>query len=225
MRLSTASDLVSKLNSARPIEAWKWVGMVAMLIEHVAHFGVGMEQGWPFVIGRLAFPLFTVALAYGLAEKSVPELLRAAGRLALWGCAAGIVGLAVRDFAPLNVLFTFALGVLVHWSIRHYHRGAVFVFLGASCASLLVEYGFFGVMAVACALHGARQRTAWSQLGWLVFAVLLISMVRFNELAVLSIPVLLLLDAVKVEIPRVRRMFYWVYVGQWPLIAAVRVLM
>lgn len=223
MQLSTVSELVRF--DLRSVELIKWVALVAMIIEHTAHFGFGVTNGWPFVVGRLAFPLFTVSLALGCAQKTIPELRAVVVRLATWGVVAGVAGLTVRDAVPLNVLFTFALGAVLHVTTRDVHVARWFIALIVLALTPLVEYGVLGVVAVACAMHGARQEDTTVRAAWLLFALLVICCVRFNIPAVISIPALFLLNAGHLEVPRMRGVFYWAYAFQWPFIAAVAVLL
>ncbi|MDY6948554.1 MAG: TraX family protein [Pseudomonadota bacterium] len=201
----------------------KWVGLVAMLIEHVAHFASGMTQGWPFVIGRLAFPLFTVALAVGCAQKTLVELRYVVVRLAAWGVAAGVLGMLVREPVPLNILFTFALGITLHVTLRDTRAGKLMVSAAVLIAAMFVEYGVLGVIAVAIAMHGARHAEPMPRAGMFLLAALLIACVKFNQPAVIAIPALLALAMFPVEVPRLRGFFYVAYAMQWPVIAAVKV--
>lgn len=220
MQVSTAySDVTSDV---RCIELMKWIGLVAMLVEHVAHFALGWSNGWPFVVGRLAFPLFTVALALGCAHKTVPELRSIVVRLVGWGAVAGLVGGLVRDPVPLNVLFTFALGVMLHATLRDTGRWRFFVLLVVALLSMVVEYGPLGVAAVACAMHAARRDGRWEQGGWMLFSLLLVCCVKFNEPALVAIPVVFGLLVLRLDVRRTRGVFYWAYVGQWPVIALMR---
>src|SRR5690606_26366846 len=100
--------------SQRTIEPMKWLGLILMLVEH-ASFYVFDVMTWPvYLVGRLVFPLFALALGLGIADKTLAQRFEVFRRLVLWGAIAAGCGLAVRDPFPLNVLFTFALGITLH---------------------------------------------------------------------------------------------------------------
>jgi hypothetical protein len=205
----------------RGVEVMKWIALCAMLVEHVAHFAVGMPNGWPFVVGRLAFPLFTIALALGCAHKTLPELRSIVVRLAAWGVVAAVLGLSVRPAIPGNILFTFALGVVLHAAMRDVHGSRWFIGAVALLFASVVEYGVLGVVAVAVAMSAARQEETFTQLWLMLLALLLIACVKFNAPAIIAIPVVVALNLPRFRLPRARGVFYWAYALQWPLIAAV----
>ena len=219
MQASTVSERLSF--GVRSIELMKWVGLAAMLVEHVAHFALGVTNGWPFVVGRLAFPLFTIALAVGCAQKTIPELREVAARLFAWGMVAAISGMLVRQPVPLNVLFTFALGVVLHVVTRGFHVGRWLVGAVVLFAAMFVEYKALGVIAVAVALHGAREDRPASQCGWIALSLLLIASVKFNASAILALPAVFLINLGRIELPRVRGGFYWAYAGHWVVLGAL----
>lgn len=213
--------MARSIASTDALEAIKWAALAAMLIEHVAHFAFGMRSGWPFIVGRAAFPLFSLALAVGLAGKTIEEQWRAARRLGCWGLAAGFLVALVKEPAPLNVLFTFALGV----GLDAWWRGARGYKLAVTVAALplafAVEYGPLGVAAVALLAAWARSQT-W-RAGWKFAAsVAFVALVPGNALSLLWWPLALVIGRLFPNLPRGRRLFYWAYAGQWPLLAALR---
>jgi len=94
-----------------------------MVLDHVNAYLLGASHPALFALGRLAFPLFTVVLAYHLAAADTAALRRVLARLGVFGLAAQPFTMLLR--APLmesrlgedpvwwqgNVLFTFAVGV------------------------------------------------------------------------------------------------------------------
>jgi hypothetical protein len=105
--------------SLAQIELLKIMALVTMIIDHIGY--VFFPDGWFFalrLIGRVSMPLFLLVIALRLAEKPA----RADGylyRLILWGVISQYpywffsTGGEGQMWAQLNMLLTFALGVLL----------------------------------------------------------------------------------------------------------------
>lgn len=206
------------------VELLKWLGAAAMLVEHVAHFVYGDRSGWPIIIGRAAFPLFALALAVGVNGKTIADEIGVARRLALWGVATFFLVALVKEPLPLNVLFTLALGLAwdTLWRAAWRYRYAALVL--AFPLMLTVEYGPLGVAAVAALCASVRRQGLRSWL-LLTLGAFLIAAVPGNIVSIIWWPIALAAAALlHLEVPRIKRAFYWIYAGQWPILAALRAL-
>ena len=106
------------------LEALKWIGLAAMLGDHVdkALFDDGLAA--LSEIGRIAFPLFALVFGYNLARPDgdwADTYRRVLRRLLLFGIIAlpfSVLAFERWDLLPLNILFTLALGLGLVWCIR-----------------------------------------------------------------------------------------------------------
>lgn len=219
-------------------ELLKWIAVVLMTGDHVAKV---LGNGYiPVVseLGRIAFPLFALVLAYNLAQPGA-DLLKSVRRLLLWGVIAQPAwGLAFGHWLPFNVLFSFALAAAVIWSIQRHE----WVLLGmcAVAAPALVEYNWTGLILVVAAwwlftspaaqqrplaastqdLREARARRG-ARIALLVLAFGPLCWLNGNGWALLALPIVALLAKRSVPVPRTRWAFYLYYVGHLALLAAV----
>lgn len=205
------------------VEAMKWLGVVAMLVDHVPVYAFGGGSAVTELVGALAFPLFAVAFAIGLADASRETFRRVLARLMVWAFIAQIGVATVRDEFHGTALATFLFGVILYLgatSTRH-----LFVRAGICAVALVfsfaVEYMAVGVVLVAAAIAVAVRGGAIA-LG--VAASCLVTLAPFNgnHGALLAIPVVAAVSALRADLPRVRRAFYIVYCGQFPVLRVLR---
>lgn len=209
------------------LEAIKWLAFALMVLDHVARYAVPGLGPVPWLLGRLVFPLFAIALGVGLSRRQ--DLRDVATRLALWGCIAqGAMLVAVPRGVELNVLFTFAAGVGVVQLARARGRSIALRALAISgivVASCLVEYGPIGVAVVASAIWAAHRHAQggrhWLSVGALAFSVLCLWPINATPMAVLALPVAWALLRWPIALPRYRRLFYRGYAAQWVAVAAL----
>jgi len=211
----------------RVVESIKWVALGLMLLDHVDHYLFGRQFPVVYLLGRLVLPLFTVALAVGLAHADRGAGLRVLQRLVTWGFIAQLGVWLLRDeVVPLNVLVTIALGV---WVALAFERGVSWWRrVGVLAASLLVgvlaEFGPFGVAWVAIAVTALRVQSVER---WVVVALASVMLAVPNGTVFGTWGVLLavVLGRVCVEVPRVRHVFYAVYALQFPVLWMLREVM
>lgn len=201
----------------RNLEALKWAGLLAMLVDHVGLFVVGASP-LTEAVGALALPLFGIAFGAGAARIPLYRWRDLLVRLLICATAAQVCRVVAFGPYAANIVFGFALGLGIAWAwVR---PGApLWLRLGGAAAGLLlsfaVEFGPFGVAFLSAVLVASRtgSRVAW----WLAGAAGAALWVPNGTAAVLlTVPVVLLVGALPRDLPRVRGAFYWAYVAQWP---------
>ncbi len=153
----------------------KWLAMATMLVDHLRY----LNEAWSglYIPGRLAFPLFCLAIAANVArdrDERFPRLghVRYLGWLLLFALLSeGPYRLYTGFIHPSNVLPTLALGLVVAWGVRYRTPPSLLAALGAAgLAAFLggerVMYGVCGTLLPAAfllALHGPwrGRRRAW----------------------------------------------------------------
>jgi len=211
-------------------ELLKWIAVVLMTGDHVARV---LGDGYiPVVseLGRIAFPLFALVLAYNLAQPGA-DLLKSVRRLLLWGVIAQPAwGLAFGHWLPFNVLFSFGLAAAAIWSIQR--REWVLLGMCVVIAPGLVEYYWTGLILVVAAWWLFKSPAAQDQppppstrhavrIALLVLAFGPLCWLNDNAWALLALPIVALLAKRNVPVPRTRWAFYLYYVGHLALLAAV----
>ena len=224
----TGERCASRFESA---ELLKWLGAFFMLVEHVATFCFDIPDGVTHALGRLAFPLFLAGLVLttpGTRALRVERTAELALRLAFWGALAQCAGFFVRGLLPLNVLFTFSAGAGLVWccasrGVWRFPLAVLIVGAGWFC-----EFGWAGVGVVAITMRAANAfvddvalrdtRSQWvlTVAGWaagLSFGA--VNAWNGNVWACFALVVVAVVLRLGVGLPRVRHVFYWVYVAQW----------
>ena len=163
----------------KQLDLIKWLAMLTMLLDH-------LRLLWPdahglFIPGRLAFPLFCLAIAANVA-RSRPGQLLSEGNTRYLGWMLGfalISELVYRPVSPLgtlNVMFTLLLGLLIAWGVQHRNAFSAGLALGASVVAAWLDtqlmYGLLGCLLPA-ALLLAIQRPGPV---WLLPALLSVAM-------------------------------------------------
>lgn len=197
-------------------ELLKWLALVLMTGDHVVtvfHLGYVPVLS---ELGRVAFPVFGLVMAFNLAQPGV-DAAKSARRLAAWGGAATPVAvLAFGQLLPLNVLLTFAAAATGIWAIeRRYWLLVAFL---AVIAPAWLDYAWPGVWLV---LAGWCWYKGQGGQPWLVWGCMgLLCAYNGNAWALLAIPVLRL-GHLNVRVPRSGKAFYWYYVGHLLAFAAL----
>ena len=211
---------------AGQLEAVKWVALAFMLLEHFWRYAIGDMPPAVYQAGRIAFPLFAFALALGLGSKPCVTMRAVLVRIFAWAAIAQIACLTVEvPLTRLNVLFTLGLGLLGAYALScepRWWRAAIFAvpiaILGWHC-----EFGLWGVGLVFALLQLARS--GWeSRNYWLLTGLMLATLAIPNRSisALLAVPAAYLVILSGLAIPRIRRVFYWIYVAQFPAFALIR---
>lgn len=147
----------------------KWAAILSMLADHLRYLWPGADA--LFVVGRLAFPLFCLAIALNV-QRSPPQCFPARRHVRYLGWMLLFSVLAEAPYrwldhgsATFSVMPTLALGLLLAWGVQHRHwlaRGAALVaLLLAGLFSQQLMYGLPGVLLPAAILLGAHLRGAF----------------------------------------------------------------
>ncbi|WP_434989690.1 TraX family protein [Xanthomonas melonis] len=209
-------------------EALKWIALVLMTGDHVAKVFFGGYVPVLSELGRIAFPVFALVMAYNLAQPRA-DYAKSVLRLAGWGLLAQpFHAWAFGYWLPLNVLLTFALSACVVLLLGRIigiepsnkaQRRPFLLLLLAVLAPLVVDYQWSGVWLVVTAWGWFRTRRG----GWLVLAassLLALCWYNGNLWALGALPVLAL-GYVWWPVPRLRWAFYVYYVGHLGLLVLI----
>lgn len=204
------------------LEAVKWIAFALMLGDHINTFLLDSRYPVLWLLGRLVFPLFALAMAEGLSQRGEGVAAGVSRRLFVWAALAQVPWAMFASAYLLNILFALWLGLVAFRAA--YASGHVFrrVAIIAACflASFVAEYGVAGFWVVLAALW---WREEGSRLGLYatVLAVAALYSVNATFFGLLAIPVFLALLRYA-SLPRVRHAFYALYPAQWLVLAFAR---
>lgn len=142
----------------------KWLAMLTMLLDH-------LRLLWPymhslFVPGRLAFPLFCLAIAANVARARPDQLFSSTNaRYLTYMLVFALVSEAVyRPMSPagtLNVMFTLLLGLLIAWGFHYRSVLSAGMTVGAAALAAWMDgplmYGFLGCLLPAALLLAIKR--------------------------------------------------------------------
>lgn len=200
-------------------ELLKWLALVAMTCDHIAQV---FYRGYvPLLseVGRIAFPVFALVMAYNLAQGG--DAGRSMRRLLIWGVIAQPAhALAFGSLLPLNVLLSFAVAAGCVLAIQR--RQWLLLVLLAGPVALFVDYAQAGLLLVLAGWWFFSSAAAFrAALVLLAFAGLCAW--NGNAWALLALPVLLL-GLADFPLPRTRWAFYGYYIGHLSLFACLSML-
>lgn len=199
-------------------ELLKWIAVLLMTGDHVAKVFYGGYVPVISELGRIAFPVFALVMAYNLAEPNA-DIAKSIRRLALWAAIAQPAhALAFGHWLPLNVLASFALAASVVWAIRAGRCWLVVALAGP--LPLLVDYQWSGIAVVVAGYVLRRLDAPPAAVVGKLLAICLLCLYNGNGWALLALPVMLVGYA-PVSVPRTRWAFYGYYVGHLALLAAL----
>lgn len=204
-------------------ELLKWIALVLMTGDHAAKVFAGGYIPVVSELGRVAFPLFALVMAYNMAQPGA-DAARTLRRLLPWALVAQPVhAWAFGSFLPLNVLWTFALFAAC---LALHQRGltswAVLLF---AAGGLFVDYQWTGVGVVICwwafyRWHAAGSRPMFVCTVLAFLSLLALCVFNGNAWALLAIP-LLQIARWHWPVQRTRWAFYAYYVSHLALFAAM----
>jgi len=209
-------------------ELLKWIGLIAMVADHVNMYLFNRSLPALTEIGRLAMPLFAMCLAANLARDSTGAKARwrIGGRLLVFALASSaVLTLLNNSGPPLNILYTLLLvvGVVSLLEGFEWQRVAVAILLFL-LASAFVEYRWAGVaVGVSTWFMLTRPPNGLSALLWVLCVTALYGENNGVHWALLSLPIFILACAWRVPIGRTKWFFYCFYPVHLAVLAAIRV--
>lgn len=199
-------------------ELLKWIAVLLMTGDHIAKVFYGGDVPVVSELGRIAFPVFALVMAYNLAEPGA-DIAKSFRRLAMWAAIAQPAhALAFGRWLPLNVLASFALAASVVWAIRAGRWWLVVALAGP--LPLLVDYQWAGIAVVVAGYALRRLHGSPAAVFVQLLAIGLLCFYNGNGWALLALPVMCLGYA-PVSVPRTRWAFYGYYVGHLALFSAL----
>lgn len=196
------------------IEALKWLALFAMTIDHINLFL--FERQLPFMseLGRVAMPLFGFVLAYNLARPDALQKgihVRTMKRLLIFGLLAAPFFIALKSWLPLNIMFTLLLATYLIYLIEKGGQwNYILCCIVLITAGAFVDYAWFAPIYCLAAWWFCKSPDLSSGLVWLGMTVLL-WLCNLNYWACVALPVIFLAQYLKLEIPRLRYVFYAYY--------------
>ena len=204
------------------VEAAKWLAFALMVFEHVSVYLLPHPMPVAYLLGRLVFPLFAIALAEGMAGGGEFRTIETLKRLVMWSCVAQVPWSFFDHTSGLNVLFQLTSGLALYLAV--FSRGGwswrILLGVGALAVGCASEFGFAGLLVVFAALWWREERTATRQ-ALVVFALACLYVPNGTHFALLALPVWWALEFVG-TVPRVRHFFYYGYTGHLAVIAFLR---
>ena len=183
------------------VDVIKWIALGSMLIDHAALILPSEIRPWLRVIGRLAFPLFCLALAANVYRYKVGNLSgtkRYLQALVFFSFLSQLPFVRYFQNGELNILVTLSLALPVAVAAHHLTKRAMFFgalsFVIAILLGDYISYGLIGVLLPAVLVRtlkasNADTKNIWAFLSCL-FAILantkLIVLFQFSQLALSS---------------------------------------
>lgn len=209
-------------------ELLKWLALALMTLDH-ANKALALE--WPCVpeLSRIAFPVFALVLAYGLAQPGA-RLRPALTRLLVFGVLAQPFHAVtiVDGWLPLNVLLTFATAVAVILLWQQQRRLAAALLFAAG--AVWVDYGWVGVGLTVAAwwyfhvqAHGVifSRVAQWAGGALTLAAFGLLCIQNGNLWALLAVPLVVVLSRLPGRFVRSRWAFYVFYPAHLAFLSVV----
>jgi hypothetical protein len=200
-----------------------WLRVVAvglMLVDHASKTMIHDPAHLGHLLGRAAFPLFALLVAYNLERHRTP-LVRYLLPMLAFGLLAQVPYWAL--FGGPNIMWTLALGVVacapgrIAWASLEHLAVVVAVLVVALVTG--ANYGAFGVLLFLGARLVVREASPWH---WALFGVcaLFANASLFGVTALASIGIVVALRAVPGARLRLGRWWaYWVYPAHlWALL-------
>lgn len=220
--MSAVAEEVGSLVTIRNLEWLKWLGFGCMIIDHIGFYVFGVIHPVAEAFGALALPLFAVALGAGIAWN--PEIwVRVAFRMLRFAFAAQIAVMLVRGPFPLTIISTLfcGLGIFI-WAhaeeplLKKIGAIALLSFVG-----VFTEFTLVGVAFVTFTLAAVRYGTlVWVVPWWLLLAAL--TPFNGNLWAFAVLPIIVFVSMFPSDLGRIRGVFYWLYVVQYPILWVAR---
>jgi len=201
------------------LEAAKWIALGAMTLDHANTYLLHGRHVWMYQVGRVAMPLFGIALAAHLATPGALErngpAARMTKRLAVAALLAQIPFTLLRGGPwPPTLLNTMVLLLLVVAFLRLRDAGQRWHRIAAWSALLVVgavvEFWWIGA-AVILAVRSWLMRPSIERAFALAFSFALLSVLTMSVVPLAAPLVVYALARCRLTVPRVRLLFYSYY--------------
>lgn len=196
------------------VEALKWLALVSMTIDHINHFLFNMQLPVMSELGRIAMPLFGFVLAYNLARPGALQKgihLRTMRRLFIFGVLAAPFFIALKGWLPFNIMFTLLLATyLIYLIEKGDQQSHILCVLAFSIGGLFVDYVWFAPAYCLAAWWFCKSPNLARGLLWFGVTALL-WVANLNYWACAALPIIFLATYIKMEVPRLRFVFYAYY--------------
>ena len=206
-------------------EVLRWVALAAMVIDHVGVIFVPPEWSPAFrAVGRIAWPLFAMLLAYNVATRGV-DPRRYLTRLAVFALLAQLPHTLAFGWVSISIMGTLFLGALsLSLVTRRISNPIVAVLLGLSVlvGANYVEYGLQGILLVVAAWWAFKENSvpAW------VIAVVAVGFVnvpsRLWPYGLLALPVAFAVVRLPFGLPRSGLLPWMFYPGHLLVLVTIR---
>lgn len=215
----------------------KWIAVLAMVADHYNVFLNDNQSEFLKAVGRFALPLFVFVIGYNLARMPVEKIPKMIFRLVLFGLLALpphiALGAPIRDWWPLNILFTFAasVGVVYLLSLRPDRKAALVALRLAAIVLFLVggvvvEYFWpaLGLVLSVWLSFRLAKKNKWGRAA--AFGLGCLWLVALNDMngslwAMAAMPLIAaawLLPVGAIKLPRCKWFFYSFYPAHFYLI-------
>lgn len=155
----------------RGLDLVKWLALLTMSLDHLRFLIPGDALlRWGFIPGRLAFPLFCLALAANLARRP-PGTFAASERRYLASLLLFAVlsepahDLMLGNAHKFNILVSLAIGWGIAWGLQALQRGplllAGLLLAGAGALHASLTYGLLGVLLPTLSLLALQRGGPW----------------------------------------------------------------
>lgn len=209
------------------VEALKWIALSAMLAGHFNRYVIELTSPSLYVYGRLAFPLFALALGLALTRPGVDFHAheRVAFRLAPFAVVAQVALIALGAGGALNVLFLY-IAAAAWRAVTPGRPGGLWhveLLVVRGCALLVAffaEFSLPGFLFVLCLWNWCASRTDRNFL--IVLSALALScFFEQSYWAFMAAPVAAIVHYLRLELPRWRGIFAWAYCAQFAVLGAL----
>ena len=200
------------------IEAVKWTALLLMVNGHANAILFDRQWAWPNEVGRAAFLAFAFAFGYALARVPAERRARVYPRVLARLLGVGLLSLPLTTtgfghdaWLPINIMFTFAAGFAILWSLQcGGPYGIVVAALVFLLSGAMVEFMWPGV-ALVVAMYACFARPGMASQLAVLACLLALWPVNGNPYALLVYPLVCALALFRPSIPRLRWLFYVAY--------------
>ncbi len=197
------------------LEGLKYVGVVAMVLDHTNKYLFNGTIPIMFNIGRIALPLFILVIAFNFARSEQIKngaYKRTMSRLAVFSVVASMPYIALGNVLfgwwPLNILFTLLTLVGLFYTLetkKYFLATFVFVVGGA-----VVEF-WWPALIFGVGLWQYFRKPSFSAILLILVGSITLCFINQNGWLFMAIPLVLLASNYNLNIPRFRWFFYSIY--------------